>query len=250
MTITYPHLGLAGRLGNQLWQIASTIGIAEMLGDDVSLPPEWPYRSVFSVPDKYFGDGTHAHGEVPGGIRAGSLMWHVPEFYRLYLQDLHLWIHIEERVRSYFAPKAPIIQDLHARFGDLLAEPDLVAVHCRRTDYVSDREQSLAIPMEYYRKAFAQVRGKIVIFSDDPAWCRREFTWASPFRVIEGNKDYEDLILMTLCSQHVTANSTFSWWGAFLSHNRTPIYPLHWFGAHSNEKFFRMTIPKGWIGVW
>jgi hypothetical protein len=65
-----------------------------------------------------------------------------------------------------------------------------------------------------------------VIFSDDIDWCRRQFPADCIF--MTHNRDYEDLALMASCDAVVTANSTFSWWGAWLSTGRR-IYPRRWF---------------------
>jgi hypothetical protein len=78
---------------------------------------------------------------------------------------------------------------------------------------------------------------KFVIFSDDIAWCKENFTNPSfTYTFIEGNTDWEDLMFMSCFSHQIIANSSFSWWGAFLNKNpnKIVIFPEKWFGEIAN----------------
>ena len=87
--------------------------------------------------------------------------------------------------------------------------------------------------MEYYERAIELVAveapsAQFVIFSDDIDWCRKELPVRLPLRdalFISDNPDWLDMALMSRCDHHICANSTFSWWGAFLSENPSPIVP-------------------------
>jgi hypothetical protein len=68
-------------------------------------------------------------------------------------------------------------------------------------------------------------QGPYLVFSDDISWCRANFPTGCYF--VEHNRDFEDLFLMATCDEHITANSTFSWWGAWLANTRA-IYPREW----------------------
>src|SRR5256885_1357403 len=122
MTICFHHLGRAGRLGNQMWQVASTIGIANTLGDDVSLCP-WDYQPFFSIPSHLF--------HMRPGIDAGTYPLHIDARTRIYLQDFGLWQDIQEVIREYFQPSPLAEKSLYD-----FPEPS-VAVHVRRGDYVT-----------------------------------------------------------------------------------------------------------------
>ena len=79
-----------------------------------------------------------------------------------------------------------------------------------------------------------------LIFSDDINWCKEFFPdIPEKFKFIDGNTDYEDLILMSLCKNNIICNSTFSWWAAWLNQNQDKkvIVPTNWFGkAYANNK--------------
>ena len=86
--------------------------------------------------------------------------------------------------------------------------------------------------MEYYKSAMGHFRGyKFVIFSDDIPWCKENFI-GDNFTFIDGEEDYIDLYLMSVCEHNIIANSSFSWWGAYLNTNITKkvIAPKEWFG--------------------
>ena len=72
-----------------------------------------------------------------------------------------------------------------------------------------------------------------LIFSDDIVWCKNNFV-GDKFIFIEGEEDYIDLWLMSLCNHNIIANSSFSWWGAWLNknNNKTVIAPKNWFGPN------------------
>jgi hypothetical protein len=222
--IVYNKLGKEGGLGNQMWEIAGTLGLAERHNADAAFNT-WPYSERFLVPDRYF----------PGGELAGHEAWtlptHIAEPFRVYLQEPALWLDIEPRIRRYFALHPRTRAALEAKFSDLLAIPDKTSLHVRRGDYVDHPEAFALLGDEYYRQALSLVQGSnVLVFSDDLGWCREHLGWVRPVAYVEGNEDYEDFFLMTQCSHHVVANSSFSWWGAFLSGDPHPIVPKTWYG--------------------
>lgn len=241
--ILFKELGHYGRLGNQLWQIAATMGIAATRGGEAHFP-DWPYRQHFSVPARHFSTVT------PPGEDAWALVPHLPHPGMYYLQDLALWHQIERRVRRYFRPSAATLAEMKPKFAELLALPRKTAVHVRRGDYVRLADHHPPATEDYYRRALEMLgETNVVVFSDDVEWCREHLAWARPAAFVEGNSDYEDLFLMTRCRYHVIANSSFSWWGAFLSDNREPIYPVRWFGPSHAQLDPSLMFPDRWIGI-
>jgi hypothetical protein len=217
--ITYRQLGRNGRLGNQLWQIASTIGIAFQQGEAAAFP-FWRYRPYFSLPDEFFAN----LAAVP------SLDLGVD-----YLQDYKYLVGIEDQVRQYFRPRSDVWSRLARRFDHVLSLPHKTSVHVRRGDYLEHPDLFPPLPVAYYTDAMELTRGPYLVFSDDIEWCRRNFQEDCYF--MEHNMDFEDLFLMTACDEHITANSTFSWWGAWLADARA-IYPRRWgpgFGYDSDQ---------------
>ncbi|MBM4162920.1 MAG: alpha-1,2-fucosyltransferase [Lentisphaerae bacterium] len=113
-----------------------------------------------------------------------------------------------------------------------------VSIHIRRTDYLSANNGAPVLDFTYYARAIHTIRQRVedplwVIFSDDIPWCRNAFADLSNVVYVEGNADapWCDMHLISACRHHIIANSTFSWWGAFLS--RAPsgitVYPQTWF---------------------
>lgn len=131
---------------------------------------------------------------------------------------------------------------LHVRRGDYVSNPNTSAVHgvCS-ADYYARAESLLLRRLGNYR---------IFVFSDDPDWVERELRHLMPATLIRHNlvqTDYEDLRLMSLCKHHIIANSSFSWWSAWLCRNpdKIVIAPQDWFreAAYST----RDLIPDDWL---
>jgi hypothetical protein len=130
----------------------------------------------------------------------------------------------------------------------------------RRTDYLNNDFHGV-LSMEYYNKALSiisqHIDPMVFVFSDDPHWCAREFKIPYEF-VVAGNFDQtrkghlgredEELYLMRLCKHAVMANSSYSWWGAWLNHDPgITIAPKTWF--LSKEEDPRDIVPQRWIRV-
>lgn len=134
-----------------------------------------------------------------------------------------------------------------------------VSVHIRRGDYVSDPKTSIVhgvCSKEYYEKAMSLIRKKIeapifYFFSDDIEWVKKEFGACPEFKYVSNPRlqDYEELMLMVSCAHNIIANSSFSWWGAYLNTNPQKIImgPKKWVNKipdpHPN------IIPKDWMRI-
>jgi hypothetical protein len=132
-----------------------------------------------------------------------------------------------------------------------------VSLHFRRGDYISNKHTASVhgtCSPSYYKKAVAHINEKLddpvyFIFSDDIEWVKDNFSINNECYFVENNdgKDsYVDMHLMSLCSHHIIANSSFSWWGAWLNPSKTKIViaPNIWFanGSNSNDN-----VPKSWV---
>jgi hypothetical protein len=124
------------------------------------------------------------------------------------------------------------------RWRMALAAPGAVAVHVRRTDYLVHSAFQVC-DLSYYRTAMGRLRAclpepRFYIFSDDPDWCRAEFREADQEVVDTGEaaaNPLHDLRLMSLASHHVIANSTYSWWAAWLGEKpgQRVLMPDRWY---------------------
>jgi len=167
----------------------------------------------------------------------------------------------ETLVAEFAFPPLPSGQarDLGHRIGQAT---NPVAVHVRRGDYVSsERARSLhggCCTPAYYRKAIGllcsrMVRPDLFIFSDDPDWVRANFDFCgNPGEVVDltsqAGAPHHDMQLMALCRHHVIANSSFSWWGAWLSRTRGIVCaPARWFADAPDDQPERC--PADWIRI-
>ena len=207
--ITYRHLGRNGRLGNQLWQIASTTGIAHKEGDVAGFP-FWVYQRYFAMPDAAFPD----LAAVPSRDLGLD-----------YLQDLANFSEIEDVIRSYFSPRPQVWARLATRFDSVLSLPHKTSLHVRRGDYLGHNGLFANLSVGYYREAMALTQGPYVVFSDDIPWCRANLPGDCIF--MENNREHEDLFLMAACNEHIVANSSFSWWAAWLGGGHA-VLPRQW----------------------
>lgn len=135
-----------------------------------------------------------------------------------------------------------------------------VSIHIRRGDYVDMQKTNRlhgVCSLEYYNQAIDLICKKIdnpifFIFSDDIDWVKTNLKINCPLFYVsdKSTPDYEELIIMSNCKNNITANSSFSWWGAWLNGNPSKIIivPKRWFSESSNIST-RDIIPKEWISL-
>lgn len=250
-TYTFSGLENLGRLGNQLWQVGATVGTAKQRGGGARIKPTWLYRPFFSVPEGLYGPPIDGSSIFDLTARHHELDT-VEPFY----QELRYIAGAEAELRRWFQPSpaaAAETQRRYPHYWKVARDPDpvvkpRVAMHVRRGDYVNNPDHFPLCTADYYQAAVEQMPADatFLIFSDDIAWCERnwgylglqqrsiEFVngvprdWERRFDGIP--EDQYDLFLMMRCQHHIIANSSFSWWGAFLSDDPSPIYPSAWFG--------------------
>lgn len=264
--ISFPLLEQQGRLGNQLWQIAGTIGIANKLNERIALPPNWSYRSFFSIPDELFSEN------FAMCVDAGKVPNHIDSRCRAYLQDYSLWSDCESVVREYFKPSAlakKTLKEVLSSTGFSSLPQPILSVHVRRGDNVPGADPGCEDkhlwhplrPLSYYLDAISYHSGKyksVAVFSDDIKWCKENIPanwfYEGVTRPPWDDKDFKfspvldwiDLFLMNKCDHHVISNSSYAWWGAFLSKNNSPVYPSPWYGPNLSYVNARAMFPYNW----
>lgn len=130
-----------------------------------------------------------------------------------------------------------------------------ISLHVRRGDYTLASEGNIALPIEYYRQAIASFQERFnqpsfFVFSDDIPYTRANLPSNLNIVFVDHNDDfssYEDLRLMSSCQHHIIANSTFSWWGAWLNPRKEKIVyaPKQW--LLKSDSVFPDLMPPGWI---
>ena len=128
-----------------------------------------------------------------------------------------------------------------------------ISIHIRRTDYLTNPNHHV-LGLNYYKNAISNFSSdsEFIIFSDDVNWAKSQKLFKNKrFKFSETytkNIDYLDLSLMSNCKEHIIANSSFSWWGAWLSDNKKTYAPKNWFKDSKNSEINTEDIvPKEWI---
>lgn len=134
-----------------------------------------------------------------------------------------------------------------------------LSIHIRRNDFANNlaiRKVHGVCSLEYYRKAIRMVRNQhpnihCFVFTDEPDWAEEKLSSVQNLKIVRKTKSYEDLFLISNCKHHIVANSTFSWWGAWLcpNPNKLVIAPKQWYADEQLNKTTVDLIPKGWIRI-
>lgn len=256
MKVTFKELGKLGRFGNQLFQIASTIGIASKNGGEPVFPPWKNFDHVNHSPgaSRIIGDiFENPLNEIAASALEFLPVVYIPMHYEPIVlsraRDVSLWGFMQ--TEKYFTHCAPFIRIQFAtRDRPPITNKTICSIHVRRGDYV---DSIYALPgEEYYRpaieKMIAEGFRKFCVFSDD---LDVAISMLLPiFEMIKGNVDvkfsdvpgYEirdenktdsqylrDFLAMKSCGGHIISNSSFSWWAAWLANYGPVICPRQWF---------------------
>ena len=186
---------------------------------------------------------------------------HLPDGVYLhgYWQSEKYFTRISEMIRQELSVKSPL-SGRDAEIAEEIVSGESVSVHIRRGDYVAKEYTELFDPcnLEYYSASIKQLsrfvkRPHFFVFTDDKVWVRENFHLSYPITFVDHNgpdKNYEDMRLMSLCKHNIIANSSFSWWGAWLNKNpdKMVFAPKKWFNeiARNSSKDL---IPDLWVKV-
>lgn len=220
----FSQIGKKGNLGNQLFQIASTIGIAKKNGHEFVFP-EWEYNKYFENPipvgaldntfqvieyedfeycDKSFGEGNY---------------------------DLSGWLQTERyfdvaATRHYFTFKKEAEKKVLEKYAGLF-EKETILISVRRGDFVRNPKFH-QLSYKFYFGALIRYfphweRCNLVFISDHLPYCKKHFRTLPNTIFVDDLSPIEQLILATNCDHFIVSNSTFSWWAA-------------WLGEHEHSK--------------
>jgi len=252
--ITYSSLGKNGRLGNQMFQYATLLSVGLTRGYQVGIPANQQISKVFSLNNAEYLDNfdnklTYAEKEFAFD---GSIFL-VPDNVDLhgYFQSGYYFGHCDDFIRKEFEFKDEI-KEKAKNFLSQFSNTPLCSVHVRRGDYKNLSHYHTNLGSEYYVPACSLVyqnipNVKFLVFSDDPDWCKDAFK-DERFIVVDTKDDALDLCIMSQCLAHVIANSSFSWWGAWLSKSTAVVAPKQWFGP-SGPKNWESVYQQGWVLV-
>ena len=174
-----------------------------------------------------------------------------------YWQSEKYFSDIADILRREFVVKYQ--QDYQSKkFCDLIQESQSVCIHIRRADYVQNQLTNQihgTCGSDYYDSCVTYITERIsnphfFVFSDEPEWARENLKLGYPTTIVDCNdasRNYEDLRLMSQCQHNIIANSTFSWWGAWLNNNPSKIVcaPKKWFNDATRDS--KDLVPDSWI---
>ena len=257
-----------GRLANQMFQFASTVGIARRNGYDPKFPIEnfktdspdsyngCKLLEAFNIPEKYLISSPIISAEMKYRYNEGIFKYNIeteriPDGTDLYgyFQNEKYFLDYSDEIRECFKFKESIANEADNIIGNFR---DSVSLHVRRGDYVSQQDYHPVQSLSYYTRALEIVGvSNVFVFSDDIHWCKNNIEIEGfNFNFVDTENPYHSMYLMTKCENNIIANSSFSWWGAWLnrSENKTVIAPSLWFGNSINKDASDI-YSKGWIVI-
>jgi len=165
-----------------------------------------------------------------------------------YYQSEKYFKNNKEYVCNLFRPTNEIKKMITSTYFDVTG---FVSIHVRRGDYLRYPDHHPQQTIEYYKNA-AEIIGldkEYLIFSDDLLGCTDMFNFLPNKQFFTTNVDWLDLYVMSLCSNNIICNSTFSWWAAYLneSNNKQVIAPKRWFGPIYSDYNTVDLFPSTWI---
>ena len=277
--IGFDHIGNLGRLGNQMFEFAALRGIAAEHGYEVCIPPEdhqgienYSLHQCFKLDHIKTGFIDNENYSLEQTFHYNNdLFLTCPDNISLYgfFQSWRYFANIQDEIRKDFTfhddilnPCKEMVESveepimLHVRRGD----PNLTDPRGFKWSYTQCSSQHPPQPIEYYEKALAEFPEDqpVIVFSDSIDWVKEQ-EFFSGDRFLHSEPDdkyadgsftpYTDLCLMSLCSHAIIANSSMSWWGAWLqtNPNKKVIAPKMWFGPDYKDKDTSDLYYPNWI---
>ncbi len=179
----------------------------------------------------------------------------LPNYLMGYWQSERYFADVAQTIRTDFTFRQPMIGRNHELVEEIGAV-NAVSLHVRRGDYANNLRTKAThgvCPLDYYEAAIRYIAERVeaphyFVFSDDMEWVRANLRIQLPCSYVDHNQgaeSYNDMRLMSLCKHHIIANSSFSWWGAWLNpcDDKVVVAPKNWF-ANSNDT--KDLLPFGW----
>lgn len=250
--LSFNNLGNLGRLANQMFQYASLKGIATHRGYEFCIPSKQVFGrkdpnvnkdlnlyDIFDIENKnniqltqnqIIQERMHTFDE--------ELFNNCKDNIDLlgYFQTEKYFKHIEDEIRSDFSFNLELYENCKTFINSLNSQ--VISIHIRRGDYLANPNHPVQT-LDYYKQALESLPQElpVLIFSDDCNWCSSQELFDSDRFMISQNSSVDaDLCMMSLCDYHIIANSSFSWWGAWLANSQKIIAPQEWFGGSCLNK--------------
>lgn len=282
MAISYNRLGSNGRLGNQMFQYAGLRGIAANRGFDWVIPPEShsgeTNYSLFQCFEMYgVGEKNKGFGNQKKSVYEKKQFHFNETLFNQCEDDVDLethfqsekyFKHIENDIRKDFSFRPEVLNPCLEIINGI---GDAIFLHVRRGDYVRVQNYHPLLTEDYYKKSLEKFDSNIpvIVLSDDSEWCgQQDIFKPDRFFISENTMKFDikmqmgdgaienslipfwDLCLMSLCKGGIIANSSMSWWGAWLINNKDKKIispdPNKWFGQMYSHYVMDDLISKEW----
>jgi len=195
------------------------------------------------------------------GFQTDALSIKSPVYLKGYFQSYKYFIGYEEFIRQLFSFPIDTLDDINKGLLMKINRLNTIAVHIRRGDYVNDEitaDYHGSCSLDYYLEAIKLLVSKnkeftFVFFSDDSDWVKRQFEDLPYSKIfIDHNKEensWKDMLLMSFCRHAIIANSSFSWWAAWLNTHpeKIVIAPKNWFKTKDLDT--TTLLPEEWIKI-
>lgn len=269
--ITKTNLSLGPQFGSQMSQYAGLYSVAKKLNFEIKLFEEFihDFRGVKLFDAFNLINQRCSISDVSPNIQKyilkesiidsdvfsidNNVNWDIQGWFHLY----HYWHEYRSDLLDIFNFKQEIYDQAKLNLDTIRNQEQypIVSLHVRRGDYL--QVASLNLSLDYYSEAISIFLEKfpyfkVLVFSDDIEWCKEYIVGENVF-YSEGNTNYVDMCMMTMCDHNIIANSTFSWWGAYLNQNvdKIVVCPKNYIGPSDPEAQFinNNYFPKDWISL-
>lgn len=262
---------LKGRLGNNLFQIATALSLANKIDEKCSIVIDRNVCDLYVFLEQFQSNVLrnvfHLIADVEclddfERIKEKTYFYHDFDISVIKGKNVLLdgyWQSYkyfdEEYVKKIFQPSISIIEEIKLKY---ILKGNLTAINVRRGDYLNYIDKYPLCLGNYFNKAaklIVKETDKFICCSDDIRWCKKTFGekyLGKDIIYVESQPIYIQFYIMTLCHNIIISNSTFSWWAAYLNIHPTKkvFYPKHWYYSYDEKKLStKDLIPKDWIAV-
>ena len=268
--ITFYNLGKKGKLGNQMFQYATLMALA--LENNYSFGISFDKNRGYILKGdnkKHYLYLNESFNLTCENITDFSFIKHIykedinfkfdKNIFKIkdntnidgYFQSEKYFKKYRQEILKEFTFKDDIIKTSEEKLN--IYENNIkISIHIRRGDYLKFEKWHPPVSSTYLKSSIQYIKEKMndiphvfLIFTDDAKWAKEKF---EDIQVIEGNDKYVDLCMMSMCEHNIIANSSFSWWAAWLNKNKDKIIlaPEVWFGSKVDKNKDKNIIPKSW----
>lgn len=242
---------LQGGIGNQLFQVAASVGYGELWGQEWKVQNDFTGIDHFNIPkEKYVSQYTYTLQYKEPNFFYEAIPYYDGDMQLFgYYQTNKYFKHCEKLIRHLF--ECPYAEKIKWKYRDQLAL-NTVAVHVRRGDYLTLSDYHYNLETEYYETAINRLKllmpdAYFMCFSDDIEWCKKNIK--ADFFISDDM--FTEFHLMSYCKHFIIANSSFSWWGQFLGKHSEKIViappKKKWFGERKKNLIVSDLYQENWM---